>query len=307
MKKQNPKDDSRHILVGLAAFIIVVAGVRAVAPLLDQVLLAIIIALTLSPLLRWITAKGGSHTMAVVITILVAVIGGLLLAGMFGVALAGLIKNLPAYTSEFSRLKLNFEDYLLSKGIDSSVIMGATPDPSALVGIGTQMLASISAALGTFLIVLVIAALMLAEGPMVMEELTNHKNISSDFMEKIYKIRIEVMRYLSLLSLMNLMIAAGNTVAFFIIGADYALVWGVLSFFFAFVPYIGFIIYAVPPALLVLMEKDWIPAIILVGVLFGINFVVDNVVKPFFLKGGFNISFLLIILSFIFWGYIFGA
>jgi predicted PurR-regulated permease PerM len=110
-----------------------------------------------------------------------------------------------------------------------------------------------------------------------------------------------------MLGILNLMIAVGNTVAFFILGVEYAIVWGVLSFFFAFVPYVGFILYAVPPALLLFMEDGWIKAIIIVALLFGINFIVDNVVKPIFMKGGFNISFLTIVLSFIFWGYIFGA
>jgi AI-2 transport protein TqsA len=301
------KPDVVRLLVGLAAFIIVVAGIRSIAPLIDQLLLATIIALTLSPLLTWITAKVNSHITAVVITVLVAVVGGLALAGMFGVALAGLIKRLPQYSSEFTNLKVSFEQYLNSKGIDSTALMGATPDPSQLVGIGTQVLGSISSALGTTLIVLVIAALMLAEGPSLTKDFISRSQSASDFMKKMYKIRSEVMRYLSMLGLMNLMIAAGNTIAFFILGVDYAIVWGVLSFFLAFVPYVGFILYAIPPALLVLMEAGWIKALILIALLFGINFIVDNVVKPIFMKGGFDMSFLLIVLSFIFWGYIFGA
>ena len=309
MKKQSysTKPDAVRVLVGMAAFIVVVAGVRSIAPIIDQILLAAIIALTLNPLLIWFTAKVNSHITAVVITVLIAVIGGLALAGMFGVALAGLIKRLPQYSDEFTNLKVSFAQFLDARGIDSTAVMGATPDPSQLVGIGTQVLGSISSALGTTLIVLVIAALMLAEGPSLTKDFVNRSQGTSDFMIKMYKIRSEVMRYLSMLGLMNLMIAAGNTIAFFILGVDYAIVWGVLSFFLAFVPYVGFILYAIPPALLVLMEASWIKALILIALLFGINFIVDNVVKPIFMKGGFDISFLLIVLSFIFWGYIFGA
>jgi len=308
MKQQSTSDkpDVVRILVGIAAFVIVVAGIRSVSPIIDQLLMAVIVALTLSPLLLWLTSKGRSHLTAVVITVLVALIGGLLIAGMFGVALAGLIKRLPEYTAEFTTLKTNFENYLNEKGIDSTIVMGATPDPSQLVGFGTQILASLSSALGATLIVLVLAALMLAEAPDLTEMFVSRNEMASSFMLKVHKIRTEVMRYLAMLGLMNLMIAAGNTILFFILGADYAIVWGVLSFFLAFVPYLGFFLYAIPPALLVLMEGGWIRAIILVAVLFGINFIVDNIVKPLFMKGGFNISLLLIVLSFIFWGYILG-
>lgn len=309
MKQSSPssKPDVVRILVGIAAFIIVVAGIRSIASIIDQILLAILIALTLSPLLAWITAKVKSHITAVVITVLLAVIGGLMLAGTFGVALAGLIKRLPQYTSEFTNLKVTFEQFLNDKGIDSTMVMGATPDPAQLLSIGTLLLGSISSALGTTVIVLVIAALMLAEAPTLTKNIESHSQGASDFMEKIYKIRVEVMRYLSMLGILNFMIAAGNTIAFFILGVDYAIVWGVLSFFLAFVPYVGFVLYAIPPALLLGMEAGWIKAIIVVALLFGINFIVDNVVKPIFMKGGFNLSFLVIVLSFIFWGYIFGG
>lgn len=309
MKKQSSpaKPDVVRILVGIAAFIVVVAGIRSIASLIDQILLAAIIALTLSPLLTWMTSKVKSHIIGVVITVLVAVVGGLAIAGMFGVALAGLIGRLPQYTSEFTNLKVSFEQYLNDRGIDSSMVMGATPDPDELVNMGTQLLGSISSALGATAIVLVIAALMLAEGPSLTKDFVSRSQGASAFMTKMYKIRSEVMRYLSMLGLMNLMIAAGNTIVFFILGVDYAIVWGVLSFFLAFVPYVGFILYAIPPALLVLTEASWIRAVVLIALLFGINFIVDNVVKPIFMKGGFDISFLLIVLSFIFWGYIFGA
>ncbi|HYV92635.1 MAG TPA: AI-2E family transporter [Chitinophagales bacterium] len=309
MKQQYPanKTDVVRILVGIAAFIIVVAGIRSIAPLIDQLLMAVIVALTLSPLLLWITAKGKSHLTAVVISVLVAVVGGLAIAGMFGVALAGLIKKLPDYASEFTNLKTSFNQYLNDKGIDSSIVMGATPDPSQILGIGTGILASLSSALGATIIVLVIAALMLAEAPVLTKMFVNRNENASSFMVKVSKIRTEVMRYLALLGLMNLMIAAGNTIVFFILGTDYAIVWGVLSFFLAFVPYLGFLLYALPPALLVLMESGWVKALILIALVFVINFIVDNIVKPLFMKGGFDISLLLIVLSFIFWGYILGA
>ncbi len=307
--KQLPanKPDVVRILVGIAAFIIVVAGIRSVSDIIDQLLMAVIVALTLSPLFLWITRKGKSHMTAVVITVLVAVVGGLAIAGMFGVALAGLISKLPQYTAEFTNLKTSFEHYLNEEGIDSTVVMGATPDPSEILGMGTKILASLSSALGATIIVLVIAALMLAEAPALTKLFVSSSENASTFMVKMYKIRTEVLRYLSMLGLMNLMIAAGNTIVFFILGADYAIVWGVLSFFLAFVPYLGFLLYALPPALLVLMETGWVRAIILLALLLVINFIVDNIVKPLFMKGGFDVSFLLIVVSFIFWGYIFGA
>ena len=90
------------------------------------------------------------------------------------------------------------------------------------------------------------------------------------------------------------------------VGTDLALVWAVLAFVMNFVPSIGMVLSLIPPVLLTLLESGWQRAVlILAGFLF-LNFVIDNIIKPRFMKEGFELSFIDMFFSLLFWGFVFG-
>ena len=49
---------------------------------------------------------------------------------------------------------------------------------------------------------------------------------------------------------MTLLSAVGVTVLLFVLGVDFALMWGILTFFLSFVPYVGLVLASAPPVLL---------------------------------------------------------
>ncbi|MCK7521635.1 MAG: AI-2E family transporter [Ignavibacteriales bacterium] len=89
-------------------------------------------------------------------------------------------------------------------------------------------------------------------------------------------------------------------------GVPYALVWGVLSFFLNFVPQVGIILSWVPPAVLAMVTYGWSRALTVILAYTVINFVIDNVLKPRFMATGLHISFLAVMLSLLFWGWVLG-
>jgi predicted PurR-regulated permease PerM len=100
--------------------------------------------------------------------------------------------------------------------------------------------------------------------------------------------------------------AALNTIALLILGVDFAATWGVLFFFFNFIPVVGFLLGIVPPFLMALLDGGLQQA---VGVLISwwvLNVLFDNVIRPKFLKKGFDVSILTIMLSLIFWSFVLG-
>ena len=90
------------------------------------------------------------------------------------------------------------------------------------------------------------------------------------------------------------------------LGLDFAVLWGVLSFAFNFVPNIGFYIALVPPLLIAIIELGWIKA-----ALFALGYVVinnffDMVVAPRYLSKGLDLSVLVTFLAVIIWAWILG-
>jgi predicted PurR-regulated permease PerM len=89
-------------------------------------------------------------------------------------------------------------------------------------------------------------------------------------------------------------------------GVDFALLWGVLSFFMSFIPNIGFLISVIPPAFMALVQFGFTEMIIVIVAYILINFLVDNVIRPRFIQEGLNLSVTVTFLSLILWGWVLG-
>ena len=91
-----------------------------------------------------------------------------------------------------------------------------------------------------------------------------------------------------------------------IAGTDHAVLWAVVGFLLAFVPF-GFIVSAIPPVALTALESGggWALAVFVGFVV--INSVADNVIKPKYMGDGFGIPFSVIALAFLGWGFVLGA
>ena len=89
-------------------------------------------------------------------------------------------------------------------------------------------------------------------------------------------------------------------------GVDYAILWGVLAFGLNFVPNIGSMIAAIPPVLLAVVQLGWNEALwVLVGYTI-INTVIGNFVEPKLMGRKLGLSSLVVWLSLVFWGWVWG-
>jgi predicted PurR-regulated permease PerM len=116
----------------------------------------------------------------------------------------------------------------------------------------------------------------------------------------------DVRKYVSIVSLTGVIVAVGNTVLLLILGVDFALLWGVLSFLFNFVPSLGFLLSLIPPASLALIAFGWQKALIVVVGFFIINAISENVIKTRFMAKGLDVSLLLVIISLLVWTWVLG-
>ena len=88
-------------------------------------------------------------------------------------------------------------------------------------------------------------------------------------------------------------------------GTDAAALWAVICFLFAFVPF-GFILSAIPPVILTMLEFGVSKALIMFGLFFVVNFIGDNVVKPKLMGSGLGLSPLVIVLALLGWDVVLG-
>ena len=105
---------------------------------------------------------------------------------------------------------------------------------------------------------------------------------------------------------MSLITGAGVALYLVIIGVDFALLWGWIAFFMNFVPYVGSLIAAIPVIVLTLLDPGPDIALLVAFGYLAINIIVGNVIEPRYLGQGLDLSTLVVFLSLVFWGWLFG-
>ncbi len=89
---------------------------------------------------------------------------------------------------------------------------------------------------------------------------------------------------------------------------EFALTWGALAFFLNFIPSIGSIIASVPPILLAIVQfypSVWMPIVVAV-ILLLIQMTMGNVIEPKIMGDSLNLSPVVILLSLVFFGWLWG-
>ena len=92
-----------------------------------------------------------------------------------------------------------------------------------------------------------------------------------------------------------------------IIGVDFAILWGFLAFLLNFIPNIGSAIAAVPAVLIALVQLGPGPAVLTAILYIVVNTIIGNVIEPKLLGKNLGLSVLVVFLSLIFWGWVFGT
>ena len=85
------------------------------------------------------------------------------------------------------------------------------------------------------------------------------------------------------------------------------MLWGVLTFFLSFVPYIGLVLAAVPAVVLALAEFGLSRAVLVIAGMIVIDTLVENVLSPMMMGRGLSLSPTIVFLSFTFWIWLLGA
>jgi predicted PurR-regulated permease PerM len=116
-----------------------------------------------------------------------------------------------------------------------------------------------------------------------------------------------VVRQFGLRAVINLVTALGVTVLLLVLGVDFPLLWGILTFFLSFVPYIGLVLAVAPAVVLALAEFGLSRAVLVIVGVVVINVLAENVLSPMMMGRGLNLSPTVVFLSFILWAWVLGG
>lgn len=165
--------------------------------------------------------------------------------------------------------------------------------------------------LSSLVMIMIFLVFMLLESPYMSNRLRMAFRGSTGVMvgEVGDKIVTQISKYLRTLAIISLATGTCVWIALTLLGIDFALTWGVLAFFLNFIPTIGSIVASLPPILIALVQfyPDWVPAVLTFVSLLAIQMTIGNIMTPKIMGDALDLSPVVILVSLMFWGLIWGV
>lgn len=307
-------------LLTLACVMIVVAGLKAAAPFCVPIVLAFFLSVLSYPMMAWLMKKRVPHMVALLITVGAIVV----CIGLIGWAGYGLLKSLSQDVPKYIvKLKSIVEDSAVwlekDVGVDGAIKAVEQFNLQSMVEMATkqefmQYLASkagdtfgtVAIFLATMIAVLVLMLFILMEAPGTQSRAEVVRSAGGPDFSLLMQSASDIQKYLGVKTLIS---AATGLLAFawcWMFDLKYPLLWGILAFLFNYIPAVGSTAASIPAIIEALVTHGPGTAI---GVGIGyalINFGLDNFLQPMLMGRKFGISGLVIVLSVLFWGFVWG-
>ena len=312
MLELNEDKRGARVLGVLASVVVVVAGLKLAGGILSLFFLALVLAILTLPVMMWLRRHGVPSPIAILTSVLLvaAVLGGLLL--LASQAFGEFQARYPAYEI---RLLLLWEDWQESLAAVELPVVGNVFADLQLPGQFTLGTAFDFAAgtlqrvlvlvTDTFLVMLILV-FILAEAAVFPSKLRRALGRDGRDSIRLTKIVREVQTYLTIKTLVSL--ATGVTIGVFAwaIGLDFPVLLGLIGFVLNYIPTIGSVIASFPAILLALVQYGLGSALGVGAVYLGINTVFGNIIEPHLMGRRLGLSTLVVVLSLIFWGWVWG-
>ncbi|MBT3575843.1 MAG: AI-2E family transporter [Candidatus Marinimicrobia bacterium] len=297
----------QRFLLTMAAFVVVVAGMRASQDILIPFLLSLFIAIITMPLLNWLRSKGIPTWAAILIIILTILVAGFLIAVLVGSSLTDFSNSLPSYQRGLQSKLNDALAFFEEKGfniVDQTFMEFI--DPGAAMRLTSKILTGMGNLLGDTFLILLVVVFMLLEAATFSQKIEKAIPTESPEMDRLNGFLENINRYMVIKTWTSLGTGTIVTIWLSIWRVDYALLWGLLTFLFNYIPNIGSIMAAVPPFLLALVTLGpWTALAVALGYL-AVNMTIGSFLEPRLMGRGLGLSTLVVFLSLLFWGWVLG-
>ncbi len=295
-----------NALVVAAALVIVFAGLREAQALVLPFMFSVFLSLLAAPAVLWLRRKRVPTLVAV--GLVVACIMGALttIASVVGGLVNEFARELNQYRDKLNDVSRVVIDWLREYGLEvPEDHMPAGFDPATLLDFVVKGLRGVLSALSNTLLVLLTTMFMLFETASFRGKLEAALGTGVD-LRRFAAMTTEVQQYLAVKTATSLLTGTliwGWAAA---IGVDFPLLWGLLAFLLNYIPVLGSIMAAVPAVLLAAVQLGLSMALVLAFGFLLFNISVSNLLEPVLMGRRLGLSPLVVFVSLVFWGWIWG-
>jgi predicted PurR-regulated permease PerM len=305
------KTPGTRFLFILALVVIVVAGLRLAAPILLPFSLALFLAILTLPIVNWLTSHRLPSSLAILLAVLVDVaIFGLLIL-LASQSMADFQDRLPRYVTSLEGL---WQSWI--RGLQESELPGMPYlagylttdvfDPGQIVNLAGSTLQRMIAFASNAFLVFLILIFVLGEATVFPAKFRAILGREQGHTSRLAKMVDEVQEYLGIKTFISLATGILLGAWCWFLDLDFPILLGLVAFVLNYVPTIGSIIASAPALLLALIQVSFGHALIVGAGYFVVNTIFGNIIEPNLLGRRLGLSTLVVILSLIFWGWVWG-
>jgi transport protein len=215
---------------------------------------------------------------------------------------------MPELQSKFKALADHYHQMLASRGLidPESIAAPADFDINKIFAVLGGFLRSGTELVSKSFFVFLLVTFMLFEVQVFSQKVEYFASKNPQTNQIVDTFISNLKRYLAIKSAASFATGVFIFIGLNFIGVPYAPLWGILAFVLNFIPTIGSIIAAVPALLVALLLNDAASCAWTAALYLAVNIVIGNFIEPKFLGKGLGISTLVVLLSLLFWGFLFG-
>lgn len=261
------------------------------------------------PLYGWIKARTNG-VLGLLIAFLAVLLGFAAFFALVGWALSTIVARLPQYEEQFTQAYDTLQSTLQGLGI-------TLPEPQqALNGMESGVVTSaartaglkLQAFLTFFFLILAFVALGLPEMERYASKFGTIGGVAEKLRHAAGEAGAKFRAYIGAISISAAITAVLTALFAFAVGLEFALVFALLSFLMNYIPTIGSVVAVIPPTLFAFVQYDGLtmPLVVFAGFT-TIELTVGNYVAPKIEGRVLSIAPTVVLLSIVFWGWLWGV
>jgi len=310
------------ILTSLAAFVIVVGGMKIAAPLLVPLLLALFIAIIVASPYAWLQDRGVPRWLAL-LAVLTVFCGAVFLVGsLIGSSAQEFSARFPVYQERLREITAGLLGWLGQRNLSVADSPFADYfDPGKVMGLAASVFSGMQSLLANGFLIIIMVIFILMEAPNIPGKWRaahagagagagDGDGAGDNAEQSLARFRDaarNVNRYMAIKTSTSLITGALIALLLWLIGVDYPLLWGVMAFLLNFIPNIGSVIAAIPVVLLALVQLGVGASALTALAYLTVNLTIGSIVEPRMMGKGLGLSTLVVFVSLIMWGWVLGV
>ncbi|MBK6967534.1 MAG: AI-2E family transporter [Bacteroidales bacterium] len=299
-------ENSPFVIV--AAIFIIMACLYYAKSIITPMLLALFISIICIQPISWFEKKGVPGWLSIVLVILGLIVFFTVSTILIGGTITSFLANVSKYESSLSDIFDSGISYLHDNGYVFENEQGPKIiQPEKILSITANVLNNLIGMMGnTFLIVLTVVFILTEfdSFPVKANAIVGGSGESIAYFSVITK---NIRQYLWIKTLVGLLTGVMIYLSLLLIGVDYPVLWAMIGFVLNYIPNFGSVISIIPTMLFALVQLGVGGALWTLGALLIIHNIIGNLLEPKIMGKGLGLSTLVVFLSLVFWGFIFGT